>query len=498
LGASRFSLIKQSFIEGFILATTGGIIGILFSYWGNHAFTILLSNLVKGTAKIQVLSVDVKVVIFAIGVTIATGIIFGLIPVWYTTRTAVLSVLKRERDFLLSSQSRIKMSDILVGVQIAVSFVLLVVSGLFIRTVQKLEHQDLGFIPTNLLIFSVSPVKSGYTGTAFVNINQQLLQRVETIPGVESVSCSTTSLGSGFEFALPLTSPHLAQNTKLPPVRFSLVGPDFFKTMGMKILEGRGLTQSDFNGPGRFAVINETLANKVFPDGHRLGQRVVLGDFSAYEIIGVVHNVKGRHLREDLGYRIYLPYHTMPEMLAATPDGVFFEVKTRQNPISMANTIRGVAHEISPKLSLDKFITQTEQVSEAISRERVLARASSFFSFFVLLLSCVSIYAVQSHSVTVRKREVGIRVTLGARRAQILWMILRHSCSVVIMGVILGGVIALFSSKILANELYGVVPNDLISLTSAIILICIVTLSAAFLPAYRAVNVDPATTLRAE
>lgn len=496
LGAPRSSLMRQSFVEGFTVAAIGGLVGVLLAYFGAHIFLVLFSSIVKGTVKIQALAPDLTLVLFASCVTLLAGIGFGIIPVWYATRTAPAAGLAYRDAYSSQRPTQFRFRDILVGSQVALSLTMILVAGLFIRTVQKLEHQDLGFVPDNILVFSMNAAKAGYSDASLVDINARFLERLKGVSNIRSVSCSTTALISGFEFALPISLFGRPTQAKMPPARFMLVGPDFFSTLGMRILQGRGFSTADFRGPGRVAVINENLANALFSDGHVLGEKIILGDFNAYQVIGIIHNLKGSHLRGDSALRVYLPFHTMPAFLGANPDGVFFEVKTIGDPIALIATVRAMAHELDPKLSLEQFSTQSEQVNGAITRERMLAEASSFFSVFILLLSCLSIYAVQSHSAALRIREVGIRIALGAERWQIFGNIVARACISVCIGILVGAGISVATTRLLASELYGVTPNDMVSGIMAVIIIICVTMLATFIPAYRASRLDAAQVLR--
>lgn len=495
LGAQRITLVRQLFIENLLIAVSGGVVGLIITYLSNRSLAALLKKFLDTDLQIGAINPDVTVIGFSVGVIMLTSVACSMVPIWQIRHTDTISGLKN--SLLFTPQGRkpfLKLREILVIGQIALSLLLVMVSGLLVRTLENLKHQDLGFVPQNILLFSVNGAKLGYKGQSLAELYTRVQQRLQGLPSVQSVSSSTTILGSPVSFAMPVSIPGQPKSVNDDVVFLNLVGPDFFSTLGTPVVQGRGLSWNEFKNPIKMAVVNETMARHFFPGTNPVGQQFVLG-FISFQIAGVTRNTKERDLRAEAPPTAFVPYSALVPMLRSMPDGIFFEVRTSGDPLSLVATARATVQQIEPKLTLDNVSTQLEQVESAVSRDRLIAQVAGAFTFFVLLQTCISVYAIQSHLVNQRTREIGIRIALGADRPGILWMILSKSSSLIFVALLLGLAVSFSATRLIAAQLYGVKPGDLLTALIAVVIISISTLLGSLAPARRAAHIDPARAL---
>ncbi|HEY6250220.1 MAG TPA: ABC transporter permease [Candidatus Angelobacter sp.] len=498
LGAPRSSLIGRSLFESFIIAILGAATGLLLVFTFNSSLDSVMAGLEPFIGfRIPFATPDLVVVAFAAALTVLAGMACGIIPAWYASRKQAASVL-RDRDPDLGGVRKFKVREILLVLQAAASIVLVMVAGLLVKTLENLQHQDLGFDPHNVVLFSVNASKNGYRGAALMDVYSRLQERLQSVPGAISVSCSSATLASASEFGMPVSIPAHPERSEETPGVVELVGPNFFRTMGIRVLQGRDLVWDDLRSPRKVAVVNEAMAHHFFPDGHPVGQTFVLSNIYSFEVAGVVGNGKGHDLRDDPTPRMYLPYPAMVTMLTAASDGLFFEVRTTADLGFVVPGIRGAVREVDPNLVVRNIATQMQQVSDSVVPERVLAGLSSSFALLVLILTSMSVYATQSHSVVQRTREIGIRLSLGSSRGAIIWFILRRGLLVVFLGTAVGLVLATSVTRFLASQLYGVKPVDLSTAAIAMLVIVIISLFGSFLPARRGAWLNPSAALRHE
>jgi len=494
VGASRPRLICQFLTESIVLSLCGGVFGLALAHWGSHAILLMMSS--RGQAIALDVHLNAMVFAFSVGVSMLSGIVFGLVPALRGTRKNLVPQLKENTG---SSTPRLTLAKPLVGAQVALSVLLLVGAGLFVRTLQKLETENLGFNRSNLLLFDIDPRRNGYDGRRAISTYNDMIERIQALPGVRSATSSALALLSGWHNKDPIST----DGVQLPPgrpngVHYNWTGPDFFETLDIRIVIGRGIEWRDFGASARVAVVNEALASNFFPDGSPLGRHFSFGSSydpaKAYEIVGVVQNAKYSRLREKPPRTAYLSYASALEK--ARP--MCFEVRTAGDPYGMVEAVREAVRAADPQLPMINIRTQADQLDEALTQERMFAFMSSLFGFLALLLVSIGLYGTLAYSVMRRTSEIGIRMALGANRLQVLWMVLRESLLLAGIGLAVGLPAALALSRLIASLLFGVETYDSVTLVATVLILTTVCAAAAFLPANRASRIDPIQALRYE
>jgi predicted permease len=381
------------------------------------------------------------------------------------------------------------------------SLLLLVVAGLFVRTLVNLKNLPLGFKQENLLLFGIDPTLNGYQGEHLVRFYQQLLGRIEALPGVRVASVSQyPQIGSGES-----TVGILVPGYKLPPdekeigVWCNRVGPDFLTTMGIKLLLGRDLNSRDALGAPRVVVVNETMARHYFGTANAVGRHFSLADSDKapgpdIEIVGVAQDVRFNLVRREPLPTIYLPLWQDPEAVG----GSFFEVSTALKPTDIVPAIRRAVQEADQDVPIFDVTTQRQLIDESLGEERFFVQFTSLFGLLALGLALVGLYGLTAYSVVRRTREIGIRMALGAQHAQVLWMVLRESLFLAALGMAVGLAGALAATRVLASMLFGLAPTDPLTIAGASLVMAAIAALAGYLPARRATKVDPIVALRYE
>jgi predicted permease len=498
LGASRFRLIRQLLTESVLLSVIGGAAGFLLAHWGSRVLLLLMSGGVQ-TVGLEIRP-DLAVLGFSAGVSVLTGILFGLAPAMRATGIDVASSLKETASGITGVGGRLRLGKVLVILQVGLSLLLLVVAGLFVRTLTNLEKQDLGFNPNNLLVFTLDPTKSGYEGQHALDLFENVRLRLRYLPGVQAVTLSGTGLltdwlGSGWPISTEGYQPKPGQGKS---IEVQYVGPDFCRTMDVKLVLGRSIDDRDTANSTKIAVVDEGLAHYFFGDSNPVGRRFSAGKTfdpkKAIEIVGVVRNFKYRSLRSSDSRTAYLPY-TQAE---GGVDAMHFEVRSAGDPLALTSAVRAAIREIDPNLALAEVKTQTQMMTEALTQERLLAKLCTFFGGLALALAAIGLYGLMAYSVTRRTHEIGIRMALGAHRRQILYMVLQQSVVLVAAGTVVGLLAAMATTRLIRSELYGLRPTDPLTLALAALFMLAVGAFATYLPALRATKVDPTVALRYE
>ncbi|HWN99930.1 MAG TPA: ABC transporter permease, partial [Blastocatellia bacterium] len=418
IGASRRRLIRQLLTESLLLAILGGAVGVLFAYWGKDLLLILRP---WGGGELAFdLKLDLRVLGFTIAVSLITGLLFGIAPALRATRIDLTPALK-DSARSVTGGSRSLLTKSLIVVQVAMSIVLLVGAGLFVRTLRNLQSVDVGFNRENLLLFNVEPALSGYNNTQMVQLYSRMTERLEALPGVRSATVSLIPLlaGRGRTSSISVQG-HTSQQGDENEAKVNTVGEHFFETVEIPIVLGRSLSPGDGERAPKVAVINQMMARKYFGDENPLGRRFGFGgpETSAQiEIVGVARDAKYTGMRDEIEPTIYLPY---PQ---SVPRWATFIVRTSGNPTVMTASVREAMREVDTNLPLFDVKTQSQQADESLAQERLFATLSSFFGVLALLLACIGLYGVMSYGVARRTNEIGIRMALGATAPRVTRMV---------------------------------------------------------------------------
>ena len=496
LGASRGRLIRQLLLESVLLSSFGGLLGLVFAYWGCSA---LVATMHHGNSAVLIdVHPDLNVLAFTAVACVLTGILFGLTPALRATRVALTPALKETSGSLGTAHEKMYTSKSLVAAQVALSVVLLFSAGLFVRTLVNLETMNVGFSRNNLLLFGVSPRSAGYQGQRYAHLCREIQSRVAQLPGVKSATSSLLPLLSGNLWVGNIKVPgYSAGSNEHPFVSVLPVGDGFISTMGIPLLQGRDLGPRDDANAPKVALINETLARKYWPNENPLGRHFRLRNVDM-EVVGIVGDAKYMSLRGEIPPTVYDPYvqemDSMPEMR--------FEVRTSGDATALIPSVRQIVASIDNRLPVFDVLTQTQQIDDLLYQERLFAKLVGFFATLALALVCVGLYGVMSYSVARRTSEIGIRMALGARHGNILGMVLRETSLLVGAGVVFGVIASFAAAKIASHQvaglLYGLKVTDAASIWIAIAFIAVVAGAASFVPVRRAMRVDPMVALRYE
>lgn len=498
-GASRASLVRQLLSESAILSAIGGLLGLLFASWGTRALVGLLSTTDEAIA--LDLHADAAVLTFTLIVSLATAVLFGLSPAIQTTRVDIASTLKESASTIAGGgrKSWWDAGNAFVVTQLALSLILLVGAGLFAATLRNLEYRDLGFDKRNLLLFAVDPPRNGIRGDALPRFYSTLLERLQTLPAVQSATMSRLRLIADWRNeSTIMIDDHPVTRGQERDAQWNAIGPGFFETMRIPLLAGRGINAGDRRDSPPVAVVNRAFAEYYFPGMNPIGHRIRLiyegAPKTDYSIVGVSGTALFAGLREGPLRTFYLPY----TQLAVFPTSMNYELRTASDPGRITGYIRDAVEKLAPGLLLSGMETQTEQIDETLVDERVFAQLANAFSILVLLLGAVGLYGTMAYAVTRRTSEIGIRMALGAMRKDILAMIFGKAAVLVITGAALGGTVAILATRLIASVLFGVRPGDARTMILSAAILIVVSAIASFLPARRAVSVDPLRALRWE
>jgi len=502
VGASRWRLIRQLLTESVLLAAVGGVLGVLFAFWIKNGLLVVSGWGGRGMGALDP-KLDWRVLGFTLALSLLTGIVFGLAPAWRATNVDLTPSLKDSAKGS-SAASRSLLTKSLVVAQVAMSLLLLIGAGLFLRTLVNLQRVEPGFNTHNLLLFGVSPDLIGYQDERLANLYRQLTERLEAVPGVRSVTFSRMALlaqgASSRGFYLPgATAGADGRANPTGNVYIHQVRENFLDAMEIPLLVGRSFTPRDDARAPRVAIVNQTFAQRYFPNENPIGKRFGFGlsNTSEVEIIGLAKDAKYTRQRDDVPPTAYVTW--LQELRSV--GGVTFEVRTMGEPTASITAIRQAARDVDGNLPLNNLRTQVEQADETLSMERLFARLVSLFGLLAQQLAAIGLYGVMAYSVSQRTHEIGIRMALGASRQDVLKMILRQGMTLTLIGVALGLVGAYVLTKYLTSlttMLYGVRPNDPLTFGLIAALLTIVALVACYIPARRATKVDPMVALRYE
>jgi predicted permease len=476
---------------------------VLFAIWGKSAL-VAMTDKDTGLLPNEVdLNLNWRVLVFTLAVSLLTGVLFGLAPAWRATSPDLATSLKQSRR---TTGAVSRLSRGLIIAQVALSLLLLVGAGLFIRTLYNLQRANLGFNQENLLLFRLQPRQGGYKDGRLVQFYQHLFARMDNLPGVRAATFGRIPLIANDNYVGTVLLPgETEQTAEEHATNREMVRENYFATMEIPLLRGRGFTAQDDERARQVAIVNQSFAQKFFPDADVLGQRVRL-DQREVEIIGVVADTKYMSQREELKPLLYTPW----QQEVAVIGEMYFALRTIGEPTALAATVRQVVGELDSNLPVTEVGTQTARSQATLGQERLFAWLLSFFGGSALLLAAIGLSGVLAYSVAQRTNEIGIRMALGAQAGQVLRLVIWQGMKLVLLGLAVGALGGYAFNRSLASQyfektswqaqmaeqLYGVKGTDPVIFTLIASLLALVALAACWIPARRATRIDPLVALK--
>jgi len=494
LGAGRGRVLRQLLVESLLLAALGGAGGLILGYLGRN---VIPNTLSRGWQRSEInVPFDWRVFAFTAAVTIVTGILFGLAPAWLAARAEASNCLKESTHTATRPRHGLAGKGLVIF-QIALSTLLVIGAGLFFRTVLALNAVDVGFKPDNLLLFEIHLPSARYPAGKDVQMFSRLEREFGAMPGVERVA---PTLGPYIANTISnvrfLPEGEATNHNKRQVENFNLVGNDFFQTLGIPIVAGRSFGPEDTEASEKAGIINQSLAQKRFPNANPVGKRFKVPNMLKEEwvrVVGICANTHYDKLQGDPPPQFLLPYVQQKEM-----SGMTFAVRSPMEPATLASELRRVVQQLDRDLPVTAIRTQREQINESIQTERTFAALTAGFGVLALTLACVGIYGIMAYLVANRKNEIGIRLALGAQPVQVRSMILRESTWLAAAGIVVGVAAALGLTRLVKSMLYGIHPWDPSTLTGGVLILLMVALAASWIPARRAARLQPMDALRHE
>ena len=483
LGASSWQIFRQLLLESALLVTIGGALGWLFALAATHALAAW-SQIETG------LSPDLAVVMFTFAVCAIAALLFGLAPLIPALRAPVAGSLKTSASTAYRTRAGKLSGNIVMATQMTFCFVLLVAAGLMLRTLRNYQSTNLGMRTDGLLVFGITPQKTSSTAQN-LQFYRSLLDRLRSLPGVESVTFAENRPGGGWSDNNSAIIDGVAHPFSEAPLRSNDVGPDFFHVMGVPVVNGRDISDSDTEASPHVAVVNETFVKKLMPGMNPIGHQ--LGDKFRRTIVGVVKDSKYTRVDENPIPMAYYPY--------TQKNGVRHlevEVRVKGTPTSLLPSIERAVHTLDSNLPLENPMTQQAVFEQSYSSSQMFSRLSAFFGLLAAFLVAIGLYGTLAYRLGRRTAEIGVRMALGARPAGILWLLLRESLQVTAAGLAFGLAMALISAGFMESLLFGLKPRDPVTFVGALLTVVVVALAASFLPARQAASIAPMQALRTE
>jgi putative ABC transport system permease protein len=497
LGASRARLIRQVLTESIVLSAAGAILGVFFARWGS-ALLVRFVSTDQGQVFLN-LKMDGRVLAFTIAIAVLCGVLFGILPALRSTRVEAISAMKEGSAQTSGGRAHSASARWIVAAQVALSLILLIGAGLFIRTFTNLMTLNAGFDPNNVLLTETNVHSAGLPEPALAPLYGQMLAKLQALPGVLSASqCLLYPLSSGDEWNFEVSVPgYQPPNGVEPLVYLNWVTPGYFSTMRTPLLEGRVFAAGDSANATPVVVINQLLANTYFRGQDPIGKHIQLGGpeigDKPLEIIGVVQNAKRDSLNQDFLSTAYVPLAQIHNLREETT----FEIRTATTPGALIPAVRDAMASVNKSASLE-FSTLKQQADDSVLQEHLMAVLSGFFGGLALLLTAIGLYGVIAYIVTQRTHEIGIRMALGAQQTSILRLVMRDAAIVLAAGIAAGVLGSIWITRLVRQLLFGLTPNDPSTLALAILVLVAVALIATYIPARRSMHVDPMVALRYE
>ncbi len=499
LGASRAQIVLQMLAESLLLSLLGGVAGLLLASWGTR---FLINYLMAGAAVAPFdPSPNIRVLAFTFGLSLLTAFLFGLAPALRVSRVSVTPGWGANARSAVGGATRANrlLPKVLVALQMSLGLGLVLMAGLLARTLRNLEAQDFGFDRHNLLCVNFEPGIGGVKPEQLSGLYQRILDRVQSLPGVRSAALSGAPPMSEGSWGAPV---HPKDYVRKPDddiaSDLNRVSANYFETVGIPVLSGRGIDADDIASSRHVVVINQSEADRFFPRGNAIGQSLVVEEpdlAGEWEIVGIARDAKYLNPRETPQRMAYFP--TL-QMTGGNAYAFWLQVQAAGDPAMLAPQVRRVMAEINPDLPIVKVETIRQQLNGFIGREALISQLSIFFSLLALLLACIGLYGVMTYNVMRRTNEIGVRMALGAQAKGVLWLVLKESLTLLAVGVGIGVPVALAVTRLLQSQLFGVGSSDPLTLVAAIAIVATTTMIAGYFPARRAAHVDPMVALRYE
>ena len=496
IGAGRWRLVRQLLTETVLLAGISGALAILFAVAGIKVLTQLMAN--GPEAFTLQPELNWRVLGVTMTLSLLCGILFGLAPAIQSTRPAIMPSLKDRSagpHARRAGARRPSLIQALVVAQIAISLLLLVGAGLFVRTLRNLQSVPLGFNGDGLLLFDVNAPQAGYPAPKVADFYADLRDRFSQIPGTKDATLSHSSL-----IKAGRSHPILVDGQPAMGTRLLHTGPEFFKTMQIPILKGRPIDEGDRQGTRPVAVVSEQFAAAFLKDENPVGRHIALRpgrqqNLVDLEVVGVAKTVRYGPLKYENPPVVYIPY---AQVLVPPLQGMTYALRTEGDPMSSAPVIRQLVNRADARVPVTNLRTQSAEIDQSMSQEIAFARLCSTFAALALVIACVGLYATTAYAVARRTNEIGIRMALGARSGGVIWMVLRDVCALATIGVAISIPVATSASNLIESFLFDMQPNDPRALSLAVAILLTAALLAGYAPARRASRVDPIVALRHE
>ena len=495
LGAGRSRLVRQLVTESMLIAAIGGMFGLLIAWWGSLTLLRLAGG---GPTPIPLdVHLDGRILAFTAILSIVTAVLFGVAPALRATRVELGTALRTQGRGVAGTAGRpgrLPLGKLLVVAQVALSLLLLVGTGMLVRSTRRLQQADVGMARDKLLISRVDAERSGYTGPRLIALMHDLTARLSRVPGVAAVSLSENGIFSGTESGTTLqVEGFVAHADSDTLVAYDDVGAGYFHTIGAHLLQGRDFEDRDNESGSKVVVVNASMARFFFPNGSAIGHHIQ-SDSASWTIVGVVADVEEQSVRNPPVRRVYFPTVQMSQQ----PGEFYLEVRATGDPARLAVPVRRALHAADATLTVLSADALDDLIRDSISQDRLVAQVVSFFGLLALVLAALGLYGVMAYATLRRTSEFGLRIALGARGGDVTRMVLREALLLVAAGALVGVPVALLATRLLRSQLFGIGLFDAPSVVLAIGVLGVSAAVAAWLPAMRAARVSPLEALRVE
>jgi predicted permease len=490
LGAGRWPIIRQLLLESGVLSLAGGLLGLLVAFWTTRG----LLRLVEDEGWLSY-AIDLRLLGFAVALSLLTGLAFGLIPALQAARPDLAPVLKGMASSVAAARGQARVRRVLVVAQIALSLLLLAGAGLFTRSLYNLLRVDLGFRAENLFTFEIDPAASGYDNPRALVLYRELRERLAALPEVRAVAAASSGPFTGENTGGSVNvEGYQPKEDEQADASWQAASPGYFRAMGIRLLDGRDFSERDDAAAPKVVIVNDVFARYYFgkqsPLGRHLGQKRTELD---YEIVGVVASNKHGDLREAASRFYYFPYAQDERIGRLT-----LFVRTGREGSQIGPQIRRLVQQLDVNLPVFNMKSMQARIEESVFAERLIALLAAAFGALATLLAAIGLYGVIAYTVARRTAEIGVRIALGASRGGVLWLVLREAGLLALAGIAIGVPVALALSRLVQSQLFGIAAADPITLAAASLLLAAIALLAGYLPGRRAARIDPLAALRYE